>query len=118
MNTRKSTSIQYNKKHKLILIEQLVESCQLKTGLERSYMNQVTLYVPGICCLNMNHSIEQEIKSLKGIISYKGTLPKGKIVIEYTNSQVSSREISHIIEDRGFSIVKKIQREKTVDIYN
>jgi len=81
-------------------------------------MNQVTLYVPGICCMNMNHSIEQEIKALKGIISYKGTLPKGKIIIEYTQSLVNSKEITHIIEDRGLSIGKKVQRNKNVDIYN
>ncbi|MEH7098057.1 heavy-metal-associated domain-containing protein [Neobacillus vireti] len=81
-------------------------------------MNQVTLYVPGICCMNVNHSIEQEIKALNGIISYKGTLPKGKIVIEYTHRLISSQEITDIIKERGFSIVKKIQREKTVDIYN
>jgi copper chaperone CopZ len=81
-------------------------------------MNQVILYVPGICCMNMNQSIEHEIKAKKGIISYKGTLPKGKIVIEYTHSLVSSKEITQIIEERGFAIAKKVQKETNYDIYN
>ncbi|PFO08384.1 hypothetical protein COJ85_03855 [Bacillus sp. AFS076308] len=81
-------------------------------------MYQVTLYVLGICCINSIHSIEQELKALCGIISFKGSMPKGKIVIKYKPSLISSKEIINSIEERGFAIAKKIQHEQNNEIYN
>jgi copper chaperone CopZ len=75
-------------------------------------MNHLTLFVIGISCLNCVHKIEKEIKDLRGIFSFKGKLPKGKIVIEFNPSLVSTRNIIDRIEKEGFSVVKTVQKEE------
>lgn len=81
-------------------------------------MNIVTLYIIGVCCFDRIHSVEKEIKGLYGIISFKGFFPKGKLMIEYKPSSVSSMEIINLIENHGFAVVKKVQEEFSFDIYN
>ncbi|WP_458415382.1 heavy-metal-associated domain-containing protein [Schinkia sp. CFF1] len=66
----------------------------------------------GISCLNCIPSIEKEIHDLNGIFSFKGMLPKGKIVIKFNPSVVSSENIVDRIENKGFSVVKTIQKEE------
>ena len=56
-------------------------------------MYRITLYVLGISCLENFYSIEREIKGFGGVISFKSSLPKGKLVIEFKPSQISSRQI-------------------------
>jgi copper chaperone CopZ len=74
-------------------------------------MYRITLYVPGICCFDRLHSIEKEIRGFAGIISFKSSMPKGKLVIEFKPSLVSSMKIIESIEEHGFTVVKKDQRE-------
>ena len=81
-------------------------------------MIQLTLYVLGISCVNSAQSIEKYIKSFCGIISVSSSLPKGKIVIKFKPSLVSTMEIIDQIEDRGFAVLKKIKKESSFDIYN
>lgn len=79
---------------------------------------QVTLYILGISQIDNYYSIEKKITGLGGIISIKGSLPKGKIVIEFKPNFVSTKEIVNIIENLGFAVVKNIQREYCFDKYN
>ena len=81
-------------------------------------MYRITLYVLGISCLEKFYSIEREIKGFGGVISFKSSLPKGKLVIEFKPSQISSRQIIERIEDKGLVIYKKDQREYCYGIYN
>ena len=81
-------------------------------------MIHLTLYVLGISCVNSAQSIEKCIKSFCGIISVSSSLPKGKIVIKFKPSLVSTIEIIDQIEDHGFAVLKKIQKESSFDIYN
>lgn len=81
-------------------------------------MYQVTLYILGVCCLDRIQFVEKELKGLCGIISFKGFMPKGKLVIEYKPSSISSKEIIDRIENHGFAVVKKEQKEFCFDIYN
>lgn len=81
-------------------------------------MHQVTLYVMGICCFNRFHSIEEGVRALSGIISFKGSLPKGKIVIKFKPSLVSHMEIINRIEEEGYQIAKKVRQESYCEIYN
>ncbi|WP_338473053.1 heavy-metal-associated domain-containing protein [Niallia sp. XMNu-256] len=81
-------------------------------------MYQITLYVLEISCLKSFHSIEKEIKGLGGIISFKSSLPKGKLVIKFKPSLISSLQIINMIEEKGLVIFKKEQREYCYGIYN
>ncbi|MGG7619066.1 hypothetical protein [Bacillus coreaensis] len=79
---------------------------------------QVTLYVLGICCLDKLSSIQKEVEGLVGVISFKGYSPKGKIVIEFKPHSLSTSEIVGKVEDQGFAVIKKVQREFFQEIYN
>ncbi|MGJ7911345.1 cation transporter [Neobacillus sp. LXY-1] len=81
-------------------------------------MDQVTVYVMGICCLNSIQTIEQKITSMRGIISFKGLLPKGKIVIKFKPSLVNHMKIIHTIEEHGFAIAKLVHQEQNKEIYD
>ncbi|MFB6467798.1 hypothetical protein ACE38V_13490 [Cytobacillus sp. Hz8] len=80
--------------------------------------NRATFYILGISSFNQIYLIEKKIKDLCGIISCKGSMPKGKLQVEFKPSIVSDIEIINKIEDQGFSVVKKIQREYYREIYN
>ena len=81
-------------------------------------MYQVTLYVLGICCFESLNSIEKEIKGLCGVTSFKSTMPKGKLVIEFKPSLVRSTKIIDRIKEQGFAVVKKDQKEYCFEMYN
>jgi len=81
-------------------------------------MTQLTLYVHGINYVNSLHSIEQCIKNLRGIDSVKGTLPKGKITVKFKQNFVSAMDIIERIEEHGFEVVKKIQKDYCFDRFN
>ena len=81
-------------------------------------MYQITLYVLGISCLENFYSIEKEIKGFGGVISFKSSLPKGKLVIEFKPSLISSMQIIKRIEAKGLVVYKKNQREYCYGIYN
>ncbi|WP_394236499.1 hypothetical protein [Niallia oryzisoli] len=81
-------------------------------------MTQLTLYVHGITYIDRLRSIEQCIKNLSGIVSVKGTLPKGKIIVKFQQSFVSSMEIINRIEGHGFEVVKKIQKDDGFETFN
>jgi copper chaperone CopZ len=81
-------------------------------------MNRVILYVLGVCCVEKIQSIEHSVKSLKGITSFKGSLPKGKLVVEFRPSQVQTAEIIDQIEERGFAVLKNVKEEYVFDTYN
>ncbi|NSL53203.1 heavy-metal-associated domain-containing protein [Calidifontibacillus erzurumensis] len=74
-------------------------------------MKRLTMYVLGISCLKCIHLIEEELINLSGIFSFKGLLPKGKIVIEFNPSLVSVTKIIDQIENKGFAVLKTIQKE-------
>ncbi len=79
---------------------------------------RVTLYVLGICCLDSLSSIKKEVEGLVGVISFKGYSPKGKIVIEFKPNSLSTSDIVSKVEDQGFAVIKKVQREFFQEIYN
>lgn len=81
-------------------------------------MYRITLYVLGICCFERLYSIEKEIRGFGGIISFKSSLPKGKLVIEFKPSLVSSMNIIERIEEQGFAVVKKDQREYYKELFD
>ncbi|WP_428909975.1 hypothetical protein [Niallia sp. Krafla_26] len=81
-------------------------------------MYQITLYVLGISCLENYQVVEKEIKGLCGIISCKGSLPKGKIVIEFKPGDVNAKEIINRLERQGLSVWKKVQREFCYQVFN
>lgn len=81
-------------------------------------MYEVTLYVLGACCLERIRLVENEIKGLYGILTYKSSWPKGKIVIDFKPNLISSLEIIDRFEEQGFAVVKKVQREHCFDTYN
>ncbi|WP_077211969.1 heavy-metal-associated domain-containing protein [Bacillus dakarensis] len=81
-------------------------------------MYKAILYVPGICCVESFQVIEELLKSLTGINSVRGTLPKGKIVVEFQPSNVSTMDLVKIIEKQGYPVVKNTQKEMNFDIYN
>lgn len=81
-------------------------------------MNHLTMYVLGISCLNCIYKIEKEIQDLCGIFSFKGKLPKGKIIIEFNPSLVSTKNIVERIENGGFSVVKIMQKEERVMMFD
>ena len=81
-------------------------------------MYQITLYVLGICCSERLSSIEKEIKEFAGILSFKSSLLKGKLVIEFKPSVVNSMKIIDRIEEQGFAVVKSEQREYYRELYN
>ena len=81
-------------------------------------MYQVTLHVLGICCLDTLSLLEKGVKDLCGIISFKSSLPKGRIVIEFNPSLVSSMKIVDEVENQGFAVVKSVQKEYHHEIYN
>ena len=81
-------------------------------------MYQVTLYVLGISCLEKYDSIEKEIKGMGGILSFKGSLLKGKFIIEFKPGHVCAKEIVKRIENHGFSVWKKVQKEFCFDMFN
>ncbi|KAA9028470.1 heavy-metal-associated domain-containing protein [Niallia endozanthoxylica] len=81
-------------------------------------MTQLILYVNGINYVDSLYSIERCIKSLRGIDSVKGTLPKGKITVKFKQSFVSAMDIIDRVEVQGFEVVKKYQKDYCFDTYN
>lgn len=79
---------------------------------------RVTLYVLGICCIDSLSSIKKEVEELVGVISFKGSSLKGKLVIEFKPNSTSTSDIVGKVEDQGFAVVKKVQREFLQEIYN
>lgn len=81
-------------------------------------MYQLTLYVLGICCIETLKQIEKEIRCLHGISTFKVSVTKGRIEIEYGPSLICSKEIIDKMEAQGFLIIKKVQSEFYQEIYN
>lgn len=81
-------------------------------------MYKAILYVPGICCVDSFQIIEEVLNSIAGINSVKGTLPKGKIVVEFQPSNISTKDLVNIIEKQGYTVMKNTQKETNFDIYN
>jgi copper chaperone CopZ len=79
---------------------------------------RITLYVLGICCVDSLSSIKKEIEGVVGVLSFKGSSPKGKLVIEFKPNSVSALDIVDKIEDQGFAVIKKVQREYMQEMYN
>jgi copper chaperone CopZ len=81
-------------------------------------MYQVTLYVLGICCPEKVNTIENGIRKLGGILTFKSSLLKGRIVVDFKPNYTSANQIIDRIEEQGLAVVKKVQRESCHDIYN
>lgn len=81
-------------------------------------MNHVTMYIYGASCLDCIRLIEKEMIDLGGIFSFKGLMPKGKLFIKYNPSIINISKIVDKIEKIGFSVVKIIQKEERMVMFD
>lgn len=81
-------------------------------------MNHVTMYIYGASCLDCIRLIEEEMIDLGGVFSFKGLMPKGKISLKYNPSIINISKIVDKIENIGFSVVKIIQKEERIVIFD
>lgn len=61
------------------------------------------LKVKGMTCINCEHHIENSLKEQEGIHSVKVSFKKGSAIIGYNPSKITETEITHIIEEDGYT---------------
>ena len=78
-------------------------------------MKKTTISISGMHCASCAQKIESNLRKLKGIKSANVNIATERATVEFNEKTVSEDKIINIIEELGYSVIRKHDEEEIVD---